>query len=525
MAIEKIDKNAASGSTVIDENRGRDDVHQNPKKKGLDFDFTSMREDFRVALNTLSGDLKCEIHDLRDSFMGEITNIREEFGEEVSILHQVIEYLQADMALCKRSLTSGGGNTNHGRKIDVPKPSPFVGVNVVDDDSKIKMATRYLKDTTALWWRRRYGDIERGTATIDTWAEFVADFKKQFYPENAKNEAKSHLCKLKQSGTIREYVKEFTTLVLENPKLSDQDSLFYFLYGLQGWAKTELEQRGVQDLSTAIVIAEALIDFSTRRESSKPKDRKVNQEKGGGEKNAQPKVDLAPRDCPKKSSLNGLSAHGDEEASDGGSMGSIRILNAINAKTKVPKVVGKGLQYMEATINGVKVCALVDSGATYNFVADDEAKWLGINAMKGSGKIKAVNSLAKAIHGVAKDVRAKIGEWEGTIDLLVVPMDDFKVKDLHGDHGAGCQEWSEDPFGHAIQERIQQERALIFGDNKARDGLGFKQSEGPKAIERVLEEFKDVMPKELPKKLPPMREVDHTIELETGSKPSAKAPY
>ncbi|GJR16149.1 putative retrotransposon gag domain, aspartic peptidase domain protein [Tanacetum coccineum] len=174
------------------------------------------------------------------------------------------------MALCKRSLASGGGNTNHGSKIDVPKPSPFVGkreamavddllwemkqylegVNVVDDASKIKMATRYLKDTAALWWR--------------------PDFKKQFYPENAKNKVKSRLRKLKQSGTIREYVKEFTTLVLEIPELSDQDSLFYFLDGLQGWAKTD-----------------------TRRDSSKPKDNKVNQEKGEGEKNAQPKVDAA----------------------------------------------------------------------------------------------------------------------------------------------------------------------------------------------------------------------------------------
>ncbi|GKB11492.1 hypothetical protein Tco_0845415 [Tanacetum coccineum] len=65
----------------------------------FDTDFTSIREDFRVALNTLSGDLKHEIHDLRDSFMGEITKIREEFEEEVSTLHQVIEGLQADMAL------------------------------------------------------------------------------------------------------------------------------------------------------------------------------------------------------------------------------------------------------------------------------------------------------------------------------------------------------------------------------------------------------------------------------------------
>ncbi|GJX43068.1 putative nucleotidyltransferase, ribonuclease H [Tanacetum coccineum] len=205
---------------------------------------------------------------------------------------------------------------------------------------------------------------------------------------------------------IREYVKEFTILILEILELSDQDPLFYFLDGLQGWAKTD-----------------------TRRKLSKRKDRKVNQEKCGGEKNAQPKVDAArkppirkdknlktsyksggcflcdgphrARDCMKKASLNGFSAHEDEEASDCGIMGSIRILNAIKAKTEVPKVVGKGLQYVEATINGVKVRALVDSGA--------------------------VNSPAKAIHGVAKDVWAKIGEWEGTIDLSVVPMDDFKV--------------------------------------------------------------------------------------------------
>lgn len=34
-----------------------------------------------------------------------------------------------------------------------------------------------------------------------------------------------------------------------------------------------------------------------------------------------------------------------------------------------------------------------------------------------------------------------------------------------------------------------------------------------------------VMPPELPKKLPPRREVDHEIELELGAKPPARAPY
>ncbi|GJY60638.1 putative retrotransposon gag domain, aspartic peptidase domain protein [Tanacetum coccineum] len=277
-----------------DATRGRNDdpgpgrSASKPQEERLRIRFHEYKGGLSSSPQYSSGDLKREIHDLRDSFMGEITKIREEFGEEVSTLHQVIEGLQADMALCKQSLASSGGNTNHGPKIDVLKPLPFVGkrearavddflwemeqylegVNVVDDASKIKMATEYLKDM--LWWRRRYGDIERGTATIDTWVEFVADFKKQFYPENAKNEAKSQCRKLKQSGTIQEYVKEFTTLVLEISELSDQDSLFYFLDGLQGWAKTD-----------------------TRRESSKPKDQKVNQEKGGGEKNAQPKADPA----------------------------------------------------------------------------------------------------------------------------------------------------------------------------------------------------------------------------------------
>ncbi|CAL2255821.1 unnamed protein product [Prunus armeniaca] len=47
----------------------------------------------------------------------------------------------------------------------------------------------------------------------------------------------------------------------------------------------------------------------------------------------------------------------------------------------------------------------------------------------------------------------------------------------------------------------------------------------PKAVEAILKEFADVMLKELPKTLPPRREMDHAIELEPGAKPPAKAPY
>ena len=43
--------------------------------------------------------------------------------------------------------------------------------------------------------------------------------------------------------------------------------------------------------------------------------------------------------------------------------------------------------------------------------------------------------------------------------------------------------------------------------------------EDPDAVARLLEEFGDVMPLELPKTFPPRRVVDHKIELVLGTKP------
>ncbi|KAL9252827.1 Retrovirus-related Pol polyprotein from transposon 17.6-like protein [Drosera capensis] len=50
-------------------------------------------------------------------------------------------------------------------------------------------------------------------------------------------------------------------------------------------------------------------------------------------------------------------------------------------------------------------------------------------------------------------------------------------------------------------------------------------SDVPKVINDVLEEFQDVMPPELPRKLPLRRDVDHVIELEPGTRPPAAVPY
>ncbi|KAL0291757.1 UNVERIFIED_CONTAM: hypothetical protein Sradi_7014300 [Sesamum radiatum] len=47
----------------------------------------------------------------------------------------------------------------------------------------------------------------------------------------------------------------------------------------------------------------------------------------------------------------------------------------------------------------------------------------------------------------------------------------------------------------------------------------------PGVIKKLLKEFEDVMPDELPRKLPPKEAVDHKIELVPGMKPPVRAPY
>ena len=52
-----------------------------------------------------------------------------------------------------------------------------------------------------------------------------------------------------------------------------------------------------------------------------------------------------------------------------------------------------------------------------------------------------------------------------------------------------------------------------------------KEEEIPAPIEGVLTEFGDVMPLELPKRLPPRREIDHRIDLVLGARPPSQTPY
>ena len=166
-------------------------------------------------------------------------------------------------------------------RLDLPKPKEFQGfrdakevenflwkmeryaasLNFVDDATKVCTASLFLTNNAMLWWRRKHANIERGLCTIETWEDFKKELKKQFYPENVVYMAKKKLRELKHKTSISDYVRDFTALTLQIPNLNSEETLFYFVDGLQNWAKHELQQRGVMKVDKAIAIIESLTEY------------------------------------------------------------------------------------------------------------------------------------------------------------------------------------------------------------------------------------------------------------------------
>ncbi|XP_073098844.1 uncharacterized protein [Elaeis guineensis] len=83
------------------------------------------------------------------------------------------------------------------------------------EDIKIILAIMYLTGDAKLWWRTRYEDIQAGRCTIASWEDLKREIKAQFLSENVEFIARRNLRHLKQTETVREYVKQFSALMLD----------------------------------------------------------------------------------------------------------------------------------------------------------------------------------------------------------------------------------------------------------------------------------------------------------------------
>ena len=91
----------------------------------------------------------------------------------------------------------------------------FKATHTETEEEKITVATMHLAEDAKLWWRSKYVDIQEGRCTIDTWERLKQELRSQFFPKNVAIMARRKLRDLKHTSSIREYVKQFSLLMLD----------------------------------------------------------------------------------------------------------------------------------------------------------------------------------------------------------------------------------------------------------------------------------------------------------------------
>ncbi|KAL0420331.1 UNVERIFIED_CONTAM: hypothetical protein Slati_3056000 [Sesamum latifolium] len=142
----------------------------------------------------------------------------------------------------------------------------------VPDAEKVSITSMYHTGNAKLWWRSRLSDdASTNRERIEMWEVLKNELKNQFLPCNTSWVGRESLQNLRHTGTIREFVKEFSSL-MDVRDMSEEDKLFNFMAGLQPWAQTELRRQGVKDLPSAIAVADHLADFKVVNDPEQRKD-------------------------------------------------------------------------------------------------------------------------------------------------------------------------------------------------------------------------------------------------------------
>ena len=185
---------------------------------GLEGEYAEFTVETKALIQEQANTLRGEFH----SFHDELLKLRSFVQEELRAVRAEVDEVRSDWAWHKRTLSTSSAfaNSSDARRIDVLKPETYDGtrnatiadnflfeleqyfdaMGVRDEASRVGTAPTYLRGTTQLWWRRKHGEMGKGICTIDTWADFKQELRKQFAPSNAEKEARAHLRRLKQSG-------------------------------------------------------------------------------------------------------------------------------------------------------------------------------------------------------------------------------------------------------------------------------------------------------------------------------------
>ncbi|KAK3000921.1 hypothetical protein RJ639_022417 [Escallonia herrerae] len=202
-----------------------------------------------------------------------------------------------------------------------------------------------------------------------------------------------------------------------------RQKLCFFIDGLQYWVATELQRREPHNLASAMMIVERLGDF---KQCERPRSPTHERAKDEGDD------PYYRKDCPQKGKMIAFlkkhkSSKRDSSSSDGEAHEvTLQMLNAFVQKSKEKFAKEKkskkkqGLLYATMDVTGKTQEALVDTGATHNFMSPRVAEWLGVKPTKDGSWFTALNVEERPTKGVIKNVDLRTGGWTWKADFNII---------------------------------------------------------------------------------------------------------
>eukprot|EP00190_Bangiopsis_sp_CCMP1999_P007402 CAMPEP_0198724594 /NCGR_PEP_ID=MMETSP1475-20131203/2051_1 /TAXON_ID= ORGANISM="Unidentified sp., Strain CCMP1999" /NCGR_SAMPLE_ID=MMETSP1475 /ASSEMBLY_ACC=CAM_ASM_001111 /LENGTH=425 /DNA_ID=CAMNT_0044486169 /DNA_START=478 /DNA_END=1755 /DNA_ORIENTATION=- len=133
------------------------------------------------------------------------------------------------------------------------------------EKQKILTAASFLKGVAYTWWRLVKRDA---TKKPDTFDEFVALLREQFGPLDDDLMAQNELVKLRQTGSLGEYINEFVSITLRIPDMTEAEKFDRFHRGLKPYLQEKVLVQSDGTLASAMQCASLIVSVQQYVESN-----------------------------------------------------------------------------------------------------------------------------------------------------------------------------------------------------------------------------------------------------------------
>eukprot|EP00253_Pinus_taeda_P001950 PITA_01950 len=530
----------------------------------------------RVVRRIADEGLREEIHVLRERLTvveaGGRRDLADDSDEEVAEPEDEFEGVTSELRLLKSVLLSShkprhelptyDGSLSADVLLDwLSEVNKFFEFEETSEDKQVKFATTKLKGHASLWWHNIQAERKRlHKQPIKKWARMEAKLKEKFLPKDYQIMLYRQVQNLKQRGmTVREFTEEFYKLNLRARYVEDTpEKTARFVNGLRGEILDEIGILSPQTLDEAYQFA---------LKAKEKINRKQNTKRGGGSGRGKGKVFGRGEPAGGRGTYVAQPEDVEEtpqEAENTPETGEALVLNKVLLKPAKEVAEPDQRKALFRTIckSRGKCCKLIiDSGSTDNLVAVEMVEKLGLKKLKHPTPYK-VSWLQKG-HQLLVDeqceVEFEIGKYKDKILCDVMPMDvchlllgrpwKFDRSAVH-DGKTNYYKFIKDGIKHTLvpikEENIAEAsgvKALLLGRKEfikliEDSEINFAVIRRPKAVvlhtqisdlpeevQRLLQDFGDIVVDDLPDELPPRRGISHCIDFIPVASLPNKAAY